>query len=70
LDQRERPTGEQHPGICKGPEGYYLWLATYDGLARFYGVRFVLFNKSNSDGILSDRFFRLVRGRDGAIRSF
>ena len=53
-------------GICQGPEGY-LWLATYDGLARFDGVRFVPFNKSNSDGILSDRFFGLVCGRDGGF---
>jgi len=53
-------------GICQGPEGY-LWLATYDGLVRFDGVRFVPFNKSNSDGILSDRFFGLVCGRDGGF---
>ena len=51
-------------GVCQGPEGY-LWLATYDGLVRFDGVRFVQFNKSNSDGILSDRFFRLICGRAG-----
>ena len=53
-------------GICQAPEGY-LWLATYDGLVRFDGVRFVPFNKSNSDGILSDRFFGLVCGRDGGF---
>ena len=53
-------------GICQGPEGY-LWLATYDGLVRFDGVRFVPFNKSNSDGIVSDRFFGLVCGRDGGF---
>jgi signal transduction histidine kinase/ligand-binding sensor domain-containing protein len=53
-------------GICQGPEGY-LWLATYDGLVRFDGVRFVPFNKSNSDGILSDRFFGMVCGRDGGF---
>ena len=43
-------------GICQEPKGY-LWLATYEGLVRFDGVRFVPFNKSSSDGILSDRFF-------------
>jgi signal transduction histidine kinase/ligand-binding sensor domain-containing protein len=53
-------------GICQGPEGY-LWLATYDGLVRFDGVRFVPFNKSNTDGILSDRFLRLVCGHDGGF---
>jgi ligand-binding sensor domain-containing protein len=53
-------------GIWQGPEGY-LWLATDDGLVRFDGVRFAPFNKSNSDGILSDRFFWLVCGRYGGF---
>lgn len=35
----------------------YLWLATFDGLARFDGVRFTVFNKSNTPGINSSRFF-------------
>lgn len=53
-------------GICQSPEGY-LWLATYDGLVRFDGIRFVPFNKSTSSGILSDRFFYLTCGRDGGF---
>jgi len=53
-------------GICQGPEGY-LWLATYDGLVRFDGVRFVPFNKSNSEGIVSDRFSWLACGHDGGF---
>ena len=51
-------------GICQGTEGY-LWLATYDGLVRFDGVRFVPFNKSNSEGIVSNRFFGMVCGHAG-----
>src|SRR5689334_15506965 len=34
----------------------YLWLATSDGLVRYDGVRFTVFNKGNTDGILSNRF--------------
>src|SRR5437763_949022 len=37
----------------------YLWLATLDGLVRFDGVRFTVFNKSNSPGISSNRFLSL-----------
>lgn len=38
----------------------YLWLATLDGLVRYDGVRFTVFNKSNSKGIGSNRFTRMV----------
>ena len=38
----------------------YLWLATLDGLARFDGVRFTIFNKSNSPGIQSNRFTGII----------
>jgi signal transduction histidine kinase/ligand-binding sensor domain-containing protein len=41
----------------------YLWLATLDGLVRFDGVRFTVFNKSNSPGIISNRFLRLYEDR-------
>ncbi|MBI1761524.1 MAG: hypothetical protein HYR56_08825 [Acidobacteria bacterium] len=34
----------------------YLWFTTFDGLVRFDGVRFTVFNKSNAPGILSNRF--------------
>src|SRR5262249_9556951 len=34
----------------------YLWLATSDGLVRFDGVRFTIFNKGSSAGINSNRF--------------
>jgi len=45
----------------------YLWLATSDGLARFDGVRFTVFNKSNSPGISSNRFVCLYEDAAGDL---
>lgn len=53
-------------GIAQTPDGY-LWVATLDGVARFDGVRFTVFNKSNTPGITSNRFNAMVDGRDGDL---
>jgi signal transduction histidine kinase/ligand-binding sensor domain-containing protein len=45
----------------------YLWLATLDGLVRFDGVRFTVFNKSNSPGIINNRFLQLYEDRQGDL---
>ncbi|HWQ35490.1 MAG TPA: two-component regulator propeller domain-containing protein [Blastocatellia bacterium] len=45
----------------------YLWLATYDGLVRFDGRQFTVFNKSNTKGIGSNRFDSLLEDRHGAL---
>jgi signal transduction histidine kinase/ligand-binding sensor domain-containing protein len=45
----------------------YLWIATLDGLARFDGVRFTIFDKSNSPGISSNRFTSLYEDRQGDL---
>lgn len=45
----------------------YLWLATLDGLVRFDGVRFTVFNKSNSSGIISNRFLQLYEDGQGDL---
>jgi signal transduction histidine kinase/ligand-binding sensor domain-containing protein len=45
----------------------YLWLATLDGLVRFDGVRFTVFNSSNSPGIESNRFTCLYEDRKGTL---
>lgn len=45
----------------------YLWLTTFDGLARFDGVRFTVFDKSNSKGINSNRLTCLYETGDGML---
>jgi signal transduction histidine kinase/ligand-binding sensor domain-containing protein len=45
----------------------YLWLTTFDGLVRFDGVRFTVFNKSNTLGITSNRFVSLFEDRQGDL---
>ena len=51
---------------CQTPDGY-LWLATMDGLVRFDGVRFTVFNRSNTPGIHGNRYTSLYCTRDGEI---
>lgn len=45
----------------------YLWLATFDGLVRFDGVRFKVFDKSNSSGIITNRFVMLYEDGQGDL---
>lgn len=45
----------------------YIWMATFDGLVRFDGVRFTVFNRNNSPGLLNNRFTSLYEAADGAI---
>lgn len=45
----------------------YMWFTTFDGLVRFDGVRFTVFNKSNSPGIPSNRFYNLLEDRHGDL---
>jgi diguanylate cyclase (GGDEF)-like protein len=52
--------------ITQTPDGY-LWFTTFDGLVRFDGVRFTTFNKSNTKGIINNRFTGLFGDKDGTL---
>jgi ligand-binding sensor domain-containing protein len=45
----------------------YLWIATFDGPARFDGVQFKIFNKSNTKGFSTNRFRILYEDKDGTL---
>jgi signal transduction histidine kinase/ligand-binding sensor domain-containing protein len=53
-------------GIHQTPDGY-LWIATFDGLARFDGVRFTIFNKSTVPGLTTNRFGMMIGTPDGDL---
>ena len=53
-------------GIVQTPDGY-LWVATLNGVARFDGMRFTVFDKSNTPGITANRFAAMVRGSNGDL---
>ncbi|MGH9759852.1 MAG: ligand-binding sensor domain-containing protein, partial [Blastocatellia bacterium] len=48
----------------------YLWLATFDGLVRFDGMRFAVLGPSNTKELPSSRFTRLKVDRSGALWIF
>src|SRR5215467_7728353 len=45
----------------------YMWFTTSDGLVRFDGVRFVVFDKATTRGIASNRFLSLYEAADGTL---
>ena len=56
-------------GVVQTPDGY-LWLSTFDGLARFDGVRFTIFDKGNTKGIINNRFARLLADQAGVVYAY
>jgi signal transduction histidine kinase/ligand-binding sensor domain-containing protein len=45
----------------------YLWLGTANGLARFDGVRFTVFDAANTPELISDNVFSLFEDRRGTL---
>src|SRR5262252_10660563 len=45
----------------------YLWVATADGLVRYDGVQFRVFNRGNTPGINDNRCLRLLEDRAGVL---
>lgn len=53
-------------GIAQTPDGY-LWVGTYNGLARFDGQRFVNFDPANTPALKRARVRRLILDASGTL---
>ena len=53
-------------GIVQSEDGY-LWFATRDGVARFDGARFTVFNSSNTPAFHSNTVLSIKNGTDGVL---
>ena len=53
-------------GIAQTPEGH-LWFATWEGVARYNGLDFYLYDRSTTPGLLDNGIGALYVDRDGAL---
>src|SRR5690349_14224695 len=52
--------------IAQTPDGY-IWIGTQEGLARFDGVKFDIFDKQNTPALKSNDIRSLLAATDGAL---
>ena len=52
--------------LSQTPDGY-LWIGTPGGLARFDGVRFAIFDRTNTPALSDDSILALLLTKDGAL---
>jgi signal transduction histidine kinase/ligand-binding sensor domain-containing protein len=65
--QTENGLPQNHGTAIVQTRDGYLWFGTYNGLVRFDGVRFAIFNAANSPGLASSRITSLYEDSDGAL---
>jgi ligand-binding sensor domain-containing protein len=69
LSSWERRDGLPHntvQSLAQTPDGY-LWVATVEGLARFDGLRFKIFDRTNTEALTRNDIQSLYASRDGSL---
>jgi signal transduction histidine kinase/ligand-binding sensor domain-containing protein len=65
--QTEQGLPQNHVTSITQTRDGYLWLGTYEGLARFDGIRFVTFHSARSTNLQSSRITSLFEDKTGAL---
>src|SRR5262245_47607690 len=65
--QTEEGLPQNHVTSITQTRDGYLWLGTYEGLARFDGVRFASFHAARSTNLQSSRITSLFEDKTGAL---
>jgi ligand-binding sensor domain-containing protein len=52
--------------VAQSSDGY-VWLGTQNGLVRFDGVKFRVFDENNKPAIKNSRIVQLLNDRDGTL---